>query len=75
MSPLDPEVPPAGEEVHIPGGSVQPVLLAFFIAVAIVGITTNIALVIAGGVASLWIIVVWIRDTRRDIDELPMEHH
>jgi hypothetical protein len=74
MSPLDPEVPPAGEEVHLPGGSVQPVLLAFFIALAIVGITTNIALVIAGGVASLWIIVVWIRGAKRDIDELPMEH-
>jgi hypothetical protein len=74
MSPLDPEVPPAGEEVHLPGGSVQPVLLAFFIAVAIVGVTTNIALVIGGVVASLWIIVAWIRGAKRDIDELPMEH-
>ena len=48
MSPLDPEVPPAGEEVHLPGGSVQPILLATAITVAIVGITTNVALVIAG---------------------------
>ncbi len=74
MSPLDPEVPPAGEEVHLPGGSVQPILLAFFIAVSIVGITTNVFLVIAGAVATVWIIVVWIRDTRRDIDELPLDH-
>jgi hypothetical protein len=75
MSPLEPETPPAGEEIHLPGGSIQPVLLAFFIAVAIVGITTNVFLVIAGAVACVWIIVQWIRDTRRDIDELPLEHH
>jgi hypothetical protein len=75
MSPLEPETPPAGEEIHLPGGSIQPVLLAFFIAVAIVGITTNIFLVIAGAVACVWIVVQWIRDTRRDIDELPLEHH
>ena len=75
MSPLDPEVPPAGEEVHLPGGSVQPILLATAITVAIVGITTNVALVIAGAVAAVWIIIAWIRQTRRDIDELPVEHH
>ena len=74
MSPLDTDVPPAGEEVHLPGGSIQPILLAFFIAVAIVGITTNVFLVIAGVVASVWIVVAWIRDTRRDIDQLPLDH-
>jgi hypothetical protein len=75
MSPLDPEVPPAGDEIHLPGGSIQPILLAAAIAVAIVGITTNVFLVIGGAVASVWIIVVWIRDTRRDIDQLPLDHH
>jgi hypothetical protein len=75
MSPLEPEVPPSGEEVHLPGGSIQPILLAAAIAVGIVGITTNVFLVIAGAVAAVWIIIAWIRDTRRDIDELPLEHH
>jgi hypothetical protein len=74
MSPLDPEVPPAGEEVHLPGGSIQPVLLAAALTVALVGVTTNVFLVIAGAVAAVWIVVVWIRDTRRDIDELPLDH-
>ena len=74
MSPLDPDVPPAGEELHLPGGSVQPVMLATAITVGLVGVTTNIALVIAGAIATVWIIIVWIRDTRRDIDELPIEH-
>jgi hypothetical protein len=75
MSPLEPEVPPVGEEIHLPGPSIQPILLAFGIALGIVGITTTIVLVIAGVVLSLGVIVVWIRDTRREIDELPVDHH
>ena len=75
MSPLDPEVPPAGEELHLPGGSIQPVLLTFGITVALVGVTTSLFLVIAGAILSVCVIVAWIRDTRRDIDELPLEHH
>ena len=75
MSPLEPEVPPAGEVLHLPGGSIQPILLAFFIAVAIVGVTTTIFMVIVGVIASVWIIIAWIRDTRREINELPLDHH
>ena len=75
MSPLDRQAPPAGEEIHLPGGSIQPVLLAVAITVALVGVTTNIALVIAGAIVTVCVIVAWIRDTRRDIDELPLEHH
>jgi len=75
MTPLEPEVPPAGEEIHLPGPSIQPLLLAFGITIAIVGITTFFVLVVAGVVLSLGTILLWIRDTRRDIDELPLEHH
>jgi hypothetical protein len=75
MSPLEPEVPPVGEEIHLPGPSIQPVLLAFGITLGIVGITTFFVLVIAGVVLSIGVILVWIRDTRREIDELPVDHH
>ena len=74
MSPLDPELPPVGEEIHLPGGSLQPLLLTVGLTVALVGVTTSIILVIAGVVACVWIIVLWIRDARRDIAELPLEH-
>ena len=37
MSPLDPEVPPTGEEIHLPGPSIQPLLLTIGITVALVG--------------------------------------
>jgi hypothetical protein len=75
MTPLEPEVPPVGEEIHLPGPSIQPVLLAFGITIAIVGVTATIVLVIAGVVLSLGVIVAWVRDTRREIDELPLDHH
>jgi hypothetical protein len=74
VSPLDPEVPPAGDEIHLPGGSIQPVLLTLGITVALVGVTTNVFLVIAGAILSVGVVVAWIRDTRRAIDELPLEH-
>ena len=75
MSPLDPEVPPPGEEIHLPGGSIQPLLLTVGLTVALVGVTTNIFLVIAGAILAVVVIIAWIRDTRRDIDELPLDHH
>jgi hypothetical protein len=74
MSPLDPEIPPTGEEIHLPGPSIQPLLLAAGITVALVGVTTSIFLVIAGGLLSLVVTLRWIRDARNDIDELPLEH-
>ena len=74
MSPLEPEIPPAGEEIHLPGPSAQPLLLTVGITVALVGVTTSIVLVIAGAILAVCVVVAWIRDTRRGIDELPLEH-
>jgi hypothetical protein len=75
MSPLEPEIPTVGEELHLPGPSIQPLLLAFGVTIGIVGVTTTVFLSIAGVILTVGVIVVWIRDTRRDIDELPLEHH
>ena len=76
MSPLEPEVPPAGEEIHLPGAAASSrVLLAVGITVALVGVTTIIfARRSPARSSSVAVIVRWIRDTRRDIDELPLEH-
>lgn len=73
MSPLDPEVPPVGEEIHLPGPSILPVLTAIGITLTLVGITTFIELTVVGGVLTLWCIVRWIKDTRSEIDELPLD--
>jgi hypothetical protein len=75
MSPLDPDVPPAGEEIHLPGPSIQPLLLTVGITMGLLGVTIFFPFVIAGVLLALFVAVRWIRDARRDIDELPLEHH
>ncbi|HYM55881.1 MAG TPA: hypothetical protein VES97_11000 [Solirubrobacteraceae bacterium] len=75
MSPLEPDVPPAGEEIHLPGPSILPVLTALGITLALVGVTTFIELTIAGGLLTVVCAVRWIKDTRREIDELPLDAH
>jgi hypothetical protein len=72
VSPLDPEIPPAGEDLHLPGPSVQPVLLAAGIAVAIVGVTTSIILVVIGTVVTVGVIIAWIVGARRELEALPL---
>ena len=74
MSPLDPEIPPSGEEIHLPGPSLLPVLLAVSITLGLVGITLGPVFWVPGVILSLIFVVRWIGDTRREIDELPAEH-
>ncbi len=73
MSPLDPDVPPVGEEVHLPGPSVLPLLTAVGVTLALVGITTFIELTVIGGAMTIWCIVRWVKDTREEVDELPLD--
>jgi hypothetical protein len=75
VSPLEPDVPPAGEEIHLPGPSILPVLTAVGITLALVGITTFIELTIIGGLLAIYAIVRWIKETRIEIDELPLDAH
>jgi len=74
MSPLDPPVAPSGEEIHLPGASLQPLLLAFGITLTLVGVTLGRFLLVSGLILTVWITVRWIADTRRDINALPAEH-
>jgi hypothetical protein len=75
MSPLDRPVPPAGEEIHLPGGSAHPVLLAMFITIALLGVTLGPIIWIPGAILTVVVIVAWVRDARREYEELPLEHH
>ena len=75
MSPLDPEVPPAGEEIHLPAPSVLPALTAIGITLTLVGITTYLVVLVAGALLTLGCVVRWIKETRQDIDELPLDAH
>lgn len=69
-----PHVPPPGEAVHLPGPSYLPVLTAAAITVTLLGLLLSWVIVAAGAVVTLVAIVRWVRSTREDISELPLEH-
>jgi hypothetical protein len=70
----DVEAEPAGEAVHLPGPSYLPVLTAFGIAIAVVGVVILWALTVIGGVIAVYSIFRWVRETRQDVSELPLQH-
>ena len=68
-------VPPAGEEVHMPAPSILPLINAAALALTIVSITLSWYLVALGGFFFIITSIAWIASTRRDIRDLPLEHH
>jgi hypothetical protein len=64
----------AGEAIHLPGPSYHPVALAFGLTLAITGVVVFPPATVIGGVISLVTLYLWIRDTRREVSELPLEH-
>jgi hypothetical protein len=74
VSPLEPEPPPVGEEIHLPEPSILPVLTALGITLGVVGITTFIELTVAGVLLTIGCVWRWIKDARRDVGELPIDH-
>jgi hypothetical protein len=70
----DGEADEAGEAVHLPGPSYQPVALAFGITLAITGVVIFWAMSVIGLAIVLVTLYMWIRDTRREVRELPLEH-
>jgi hypothetical protein len=73
MSPLDPEIQPAGEEIHLPGPSMMPILTAVGITLALVGVTTFIELTVVGVILTVYCVARWIKETRHEIEELPLD--
>ena len=74
MSPLDPQIPPAGEEIHLPGPSLLPVGFTFGATVALIGVLEGPVLWVPGVVVLLYTTIRWILSTRDEIAELPLEH-
>jgi hypothetical protein len=73
VSPLDPDAPPIGEELHLPEPTILPVLTGVGITLALVGVTTFFELTVVGVLLTLGCVVAWIKDTRREIDQLPLD--
>jgi hypothetical protein len=69
-----PEVPPVGEEIHMPGPTILPFVNAIGITLIVVGTTIGWGFSIVGLIIFIITAVRWIRDTRRDVGELPEQH-
>ena len=70
----DAQAEEAGEAIHLPGPSYHPVVLAFGLTLAITGVVIFPPATVIGAVISLVTLYLWIRDTRREVSELPLEH-
>ena len=70
----DEAVPPAVEQVHLPGPSYLPAVVALGITLALVGIVLSWVVAAIGLVIFVAGAVRWIRETREDIAELPLDH-
>jgi hypothetical protein len=66
--------PPVGEEIHLPGPSLLPILNAAGITLALIGITLGWVLCVVGGILFVVTTWKWIASTRRDIAQLPPDH-
>jgi hypothetical protein len=73
VSPLDPEIPPVGEEIYLAGPSLLPLLVAAGITLTLLGIVTFAVLTVAGAIVTVVCALRWIGETRRSIDELPLD--
>jgi len=71
MAALEPDTPPPGEHIHLPGPSLQPILLALGITLTLVGVTLGMFVLVSGLVLTVWVIVRWIVDCRREMRALP----
>lgn len=74
MSQLEKPVPPSGEEIHLPGGSLHPLLLTVGITCALVGLTTFPVLMIGGIILTVVVLYKWIQEARQEMASLPASH-
>lgn len=67
-------LPPSAEDIHLPGGSILPLVVAMGITLLVIGTTIWWVWSAVGFVVLVISIGMWVRDVRRDVDALPEEH-
>lgn len=70
----DPQAEEPSEAVHLPGPSYIPVMTAFGLTIAVVGVVLSWILVVIGLLIAVIAIGRWVREARQEISELPLEH-
>jgi membrane protein required for beta-lactamase induction len=67
-------VPPVGEEIHLPGGSIIPLVVALGTTLLVIGTTIWWGWSLLGFIIIVVAIGIWVRDVRRDVEALPEDH-
>ena len=67
-------LPPPTEEIPLPEPSYLPVVVAFGISIAVVGVVLTWVMVLIGAIIFLIALYRWIRLTRSEMSELPLGH-
>lgn len=68
------QLPEVGEEIHLPGPSAQPLLVAVFTTMLLLGLTTWWPILAIGAVGLVLTIGVWTRDAIAEYKALPDGH-
>jgi type IV secretory pathway TrbD component len=66
--------PPPGEPIHLPGPSYLPAVTALGVTIAVVGVVLSLVLAGIGVLITVVAVILWVRDVREDMSELPLEH-
>ncbi len=76
MSAYEPqdETPPAGEDIHLPGPTLLPIISAAAITLIVIGTTIWWVYSALGGIVLIICVFRWVSDTSRDVAALPEEH-
>ena len=67
-------LPPPTEEIHLPDPSYLPPAMALGITFIVTGIVIGLPVVIVGAIIFLITLVRWIRQTREEMGQLPLDH-
>jgi hypothetical protein len=67
-------LPPPTEEIHLPDPSYLPPVMALGITFIVTGIVIGLPVVIVGAIIFLITLVRWIRQTREEMGQLPLDH-
>ena len=70
----DETLAPPSEEVHLPGPSLLPVIVALGITLALVGVVIQPVICAIGVIITVAAVIKWIAVARSEIAELPLEH-
>jgi hypothetical protein len=65
---------PPSEQIHLPDPSHLPWIMALGITLILIGLVLSWVVVAVGAILFLVTLVRWIRQTREEMAELPLEH-